>query len=198
MEANRRNYRHAWIFLTKRPERVIDWMAWAKGTMGMASQAAWFLHKAWLGVTVESNDQTFRLDHLKNIHTAVRFVSVEPMLTLVDIERHLDWLNWVICGGESGPGARPMHPDWVRSLRDQCVDAGTPFFFKQCGEWRESEITDKEYNRDGCKTERPVQYLEPTKYRDKALPTEMLKVGKKAAGRELDGRTWDQYPAGEE
>ncbi|WP_365817102.1 DUF5131 family protein [Desulfovibrio sp.] len=80
---------------------------------------------------------------------AKHFLSVEPMLGPVDLSRFLPWLNWVICGGESGPGARPMHPDWVRLLRDQCANAGVPFYFKGWGgtkkvpplldgrEWRE-------------------------------------------------------------
>ena len=82
-------------------------------------------------------------------------------------------LDWVIAGGESGPGARPMHPDWARSLRDQCVVAGVPFFFKQWGEFS------------------PVGYPDGV-----ADPAEHLwiRVGKKHAGRELDGRTWDEYP----
>jgi protein gp37 len=77
-------------------------------------------------------------------------------------------LDWVIAGGESGPGARPLHPDWVREIRDQCVDAGVPFFFKQWGEWRAGAAE------------------------------EFYRVGKKAAGRKLDGRTWDEFPIAKE
>lgn len=91
-------------------------------------------------------------------------------------------LNWVILGGESGPGARPLHPDWARGVRDQCVEAGTPFFFKQWGEW--------------------IQSKEPMDVRNKktgsfeTLPAEQcfVKVGKKAAGRILGGLTWEQFP----
>jgi len=74
-------------------------------------------------------------------------------------------IDWVVCGGESGPGARPMHPDWARSVRDQCVAAGVPFFFKQWGEWA------------------PFGDLNA-----------MRRTGKKAAGRLLDGREWNEYP----
>lgn len=106
----------------------------------------------WIGTTVE--DQTRadeRIPHLLKIPAKVRFLSCEPLLGPVDIEfafpqtdpvllasmvtKPCEGVNWVICGGESGPNARPMHPDWARSLRDQCASAGVPFLFKQWGEW---------------------------------------------------------------
>lgn len=95
---------------------------------------AWPLPNCWLGTSIE--DQTAadeRIPHLLRVPAAVRFLSVEPLLGLVELSQ---WIvgkkcNWVIVGGESGPGARPMHPAWARSLRDQCVAAGVPFFFKQ-------------------------------------------------------------------
>lgn len=110
------------------------------------------LPNVWLGVSVE--DQKRADERIPDLHAtpaAVRFLSCEPLLGRVDICEHLDiwwnsttdtWirerpsrLHWVIAGGESGPKARPMHPDWARSLRDQCAAAGVPFFFKQWGEW---------------------------------------------------------------
>lgn len=94
------------------------------------------------------------------------FASVEPMLG--PIEARGDLPDWVIVGGESGPGARPMHLDWARSLRDQCADAGVPFFFKQWGEWVPKGPT--------------------------VTGPDMIKVGKKNAGRLLDGRTHDAMP----
>jgi len=98
-------------------------------------------------------------------------------------------LDWVICGGESGPGARPMHPDWARSLRDQCQTAGVPFFFKQKGEWQltsEREYMELEGNEKLISMDIPgaIGY-------QKAW---FRRVGKKNAGRVLDGRTWDEYP----
>jgi protein gp37 len=95
-------------------------------------------------------------------------------------------LDWVIAGGESGPGARPMHPDWARSLRDQCQASGTPFFFKQWGEWLPN---DQEYNCDpgGNDFEQRHQMVGDVA---------MCRVGKKKAGRLLDGRTWDEFPKG--
>lgn len=131
----------------------------------------WPLPNVWLGVSVENQamaDQ--RIPHLLKTPAAVRFVSVEPMLGPVDLTRWLrrsvssidyaqrvghgnqgaaDRLDWVICGGESGPRARPMHPDWARSLRDQCRAADVPFFFKQwgeyfvnpCNDWKDKNVT---------------------------------------------------------
>lgn len=91
-------------------------------------------------------------------------------------------LDWVVVGGESGPGARPMHPDWVRSLRDQCLAAGVPFFFKQWGEWcpkgQEPADTPVDVTRS--------VFLDPK--------VVMYRTGKKASGRLLDGRTWDELP----
>lgn len=90
-------------------------------------------------------------------------------------------LNWVIAGGETGPGARPCHPDWVRSLRNQCLVAGVPFFFKSWGKNKPLSFSDRE---DGLHT---LQEYPRCKY-------DFVKVGKKAAGRLLDGRTWDEMP----
>ncbi|MDD7813660.1 phage Gp37/Gp68 family protein [Mycobacterium sp. CSUR Q5927] len=98
------------------------------------------------------------------------------------------FLDWVVVGGESGRGARPMHPDWTRSLRDQCQAAGVPFLFKQWGEWAPVNHRDPTLDgqvsipyRPGCPDPYPLGWVR--------------RVGKKAAGRELDGRTWDQFPA---
>ncbi|GAV21582.1 DUF5131 family protein [Carboxydothermus pertinax] len=90
-------------------------------------------------------------------------------------------LNWVIAGGETGPGARPMHPEWVRSLRDQCQEAGVPFFFKSWGEYKPLPYSDR---GDGLHT--------LTEY--KGCKYDFVKVGKKNAGSLLDGRTWDEFP----
>ena len=91
-------------------------------------------------------------------------------------------LHWVIAGGESGPGARPMHPNWARTLRDQCQAASVPFLFKQWGMWRPASIHDR--------PARPAAYRE---LRPGRQP--VVRVGKHAAGRVLDGRTWDEFPA---
>ena len=91
-----------------------------------------------MGVSVENSDYLFRVDELREVPAAVRFVSFEPLLGPVgDVD--LDGIEWVIVGGESGPGARPMKQEWVRDIRDQCRSAGVPFFFKQWGGVRRKE-----------------------------------------------------------
>ena len=112
----------------------------------------------------------------------------------------------MICGGESGKDARPMHPDWARSLRDQCVAAGVPYLFKQRGEWTWTEpgqfrMPAKPFN-DRVAVMHPagmvaMTYLNPFDPFERGHPnwtTRIERVGKRAAGRELDGQTWDQYP----
>ena len=89
-------------------------------------------------------------------------------------------IHWVIVGGESGPGARPMHPDWARSLREQCQAAGTAFLFKQWGEWAPYDRS----RTNGAALATPYSLDEPLQH-----------FGKKVAGRLLDGRTWDEFPA---
>jgi protein gp37 len=92
-------------------------------------------------------------------------------------------IDWVIAGGETGPGARPMHPDWARSLRDQCLDAHVPFFFKSWGEWvRRHDLL---ASLPGMK-DRPWFSFDPD--------TSVCRVGKKASGRLIDGRKWDEVP----
>ena len=107
-------------------------------------------------------------------------------------------LDWVICGGESGPGARPVHPDWVRDLRDQCVAAGTPFLFKQWGEWQDGSDPDGKYsvvlNNGNHYLNTRLATQEERANWHKLKPTAMAKVGKKKSGRLLDGVIWDQYP----
>ena len=107
----------------------------------------------WMGVTVESQAYVDRIDHLRNTSAQMKFLSLEPLLSPIT-NLDLAGIDWVIVGGESGPGARPMDPDWVRDIRDQCLAAEAPFFFKQWGG-----------------------------------------TNKKKAGRELDGKTWNQMPA---
>ena len=114
---------HVFQVLTKRPERMLDYL-----------QDRLPLSNVWLGVTVEDQPADKRIPMMLQTPAAVRFLSCEPLLGAITIEG-LERLDWVICGGESGPHARRMHPDWARSLRDQCKAAGVPFFFKQWGAW---------------------------------------------------------------
>lgn len=112
------------MILTKRPQNLPDYLPtdWEDGYPNV-----------WCGTTVEHETEERRADSLHKIPAALRFLSCEPLLG--PINPALRGIGWVICGGESGPGARPMHPDWARSLRDQCATASVPFFFKQWGEW---------------------------------------------------------------
>jgi protein gp37 len=112
---------HQFQLLTKRSLRL--WQ--------LASDLPW-PENIWVGVTVETADYLERIDHLRQTGAAVKFVSFEPLLgPIPDI--NLEGINWVIAGGESGPGARPIEVDWVRNIREQCVEQNVPFFFKQWG-----------------------------------------------------------------
>lgn len=162
----------------------------------------WPLPNVWLGVSAEDQKRAdLRIPALLDTPAAVRFVSAEPLLGPIELIEHLGSapavggtaaLDWVIVGGESGPGARPMHPAWARSLRDECVSGGVPFLFKQWGEWLpvdRDQTTSKPtvtLALDGRDT-----YYAHRHHLDVAT---LARVGKRHAGRELDGRTWDQYP----
>jgi len=147
-------YQHIFIVLTKRPQRAVKWYR----KRGFTVEYYEPFPNVWLGVTAENQETANkRIPDLLKVPAAVRFVSVEPMLGAVDLlsipynslgalhkmnalngyggwgdyDRNKYKLDWVICGGESGPHARPMNPDWARDLRDQCKAAGVPFFMKQ-------------------------------------------------------------------
>ena len=136
-----------WQLLTKRPEGAAWWKSVWRGEFQEA------LARSWIGISVE--DQTWaerRLPWLRALGAFdVRFLSVEPMLGPIDLGKWLDHVDWVICGGESGAGARRLDPAWVKNLRDQCESRGVPFFFKQWGGVRKREngrlLEGKEYNQ---------------------------------------------------
>ena len=138
---------HRFQVLTKRSARLLK----------LAPSLPW-PRNVWMGVSVESQRFACRVDDLREVPAAVRFLSCEPLLGALDLD--LGGIDWVIAGGESGPGARPMNPDWICGVRDQCQESDVPFFFKQWGA----------HNADG------------------------RRVGKKRAGRELEGRTWNRMP----
>jgi len=118
---------HTFQVLTKRAERLAS----------LAANLHW-PPNVWVGVTVESEPYLRRIDRLREVPAAVRFVSFEPLLGPLG-ELALQGVDWVIVGGESGPGARPMRAEWARSIRDQCLAAGIPFFFKQWGGVRRTQ-----------------------------------------------------------
>jgi protein gp37 len=137
----RRARQHRFQILTKRSERLKE----------LGPKLSW-PDNVWMGVTVENRDYTFRMEHLRQSGATVKFISFEPLLSPIP-NIDLTDIDWAILGGESGPGARPMPCEWVIDIRDQCIIAKVPFFFKQWGG-----------------------------------------VNKKANGRTLEKRTWDQTP----
>jgi len=117
----RRAGQHQFQILTKRSRRLVrlnDRLDWAENI--------------WMGVSVENERYESRIDDLRQTDSKTKFLSLEPLLGPLP-RLNLDGIDWVIVGGESGPGARPMDPEWVLDIRDQCLKAGVPFFFKQWG-----------------------------------------------------------------
>ncbi len=146
---------HIFQVLTKRSQRMMQWTKEyvVKGRLP---------EHIWMGVSVENQDYVWRIEELQKVPAKVRFLSIEPLLGPVHFRaKDLRGIHWVIVGGESGPKARPMDPQWPRDIRDQCSKCDVDFFFKQWGA----------FNEEG------------------------ERVGKKEAGRTLDGKTWDAMPA---
>lgn len=185
-----------WLLLTKRPQNISQMLP------GAWRNEAW--PNVWLGTTVEHQAEADRrIRHLLAVPAKVRFLSCEPLLGPVDLRHLPSWaprdnfdalmsdgisdarIHWVIAGGESGPGARPMHPEWARALRDQCAAAGVPFFFKQWGDWMPRRQA-HELGVIGARTGHPWGLCQP----------DMAQVGKKRAGALLDGREHREIPHG--
>lgn len=120
-EVMRRAAWHRFQVLTKRSDRLLE----------LSPHLPW-ADNIWMGVSIEDRDYTFRIDHLRRTDAQIKFLSLEPLLGPLRRLR-LTGIDWVIVGGESGPGARPMDPSWVADIRNQCVKSGVPFFFKQWG-----------------------------------------------------------------
>ena len=116
-----RAYWHTFQILTKRSDRLVE----------IAKRLPWH-DNIWMGVSVENRDYTYRVEHLWKVPAAIRFLSVEPLLGPIP-RLPLQGIDWVIVGGESGPGCRKIESDWVRHIRDRCLAFGVPFFFKQWG-----------------------------------------------------------------
>ena len=200
---------HTFQVLTKRPGRMCSLLAdtafWGQvgaaarvydpSAEAMAAIEGRFLPNLWLGVSVETQKWApVRLGKLAATSVAaVRFASCEPLLGELDIRWWLArGLEWVIAGGESGPGARPMHPDWARSLRDQCRAAGVPFFFKQWGAFAPEADG---HDHGGIRLiDRRGQSWNRMEIPARSDAVRMRRVGKGRAGRMLDGRMWDEFP----
>lgn len=208
---------HTFQVLTKRPQRMATVLAgWAAQHEGSAyggpmwqdheyrwhESATWPLPNVWLGTSIESDRYAWRAHHLRATPAAVRWLSLEPLLgPLPSLD--LTGIDWVVAGGESGAKARPMHPDWVRDIRDRCQAASIPFLFKQWGAWIAYE--DSQYpllasqhghTIDGHDLPDAIGDHEPTSgwWWPENNRTVYRRVGKAAAGRTLDGRVWHQFP----
>lgn len=144
------------------------------------------LPNVWFGISCERQDEADeRVPLLARTPAAVRFVSVEPLLGPIRMAHLFSKIDWVIVGGESGPKARPMHPQWARDIHRQCDSAGVAFFFKQWGTWAPPDAVPPE--SWSCS----LVYI-PS---DVGLPDCMMRVGKKAAGRALDDKIWSEFPS---
>ena len=169
--------RHTFQVLTKRAQRLSR----------IAKRLPW-PDNVWMGVSVETDRYGFRANHLRQVPAAVRFISAEPLLGPLP-KLDLTDIDWVIAGGESGPGARPMHPAWAKDLRDRCNEEGVAFFFKQWGAWAPNgDPGAVPVTIDGVILGQMPLSPEPD------APVEMRRMGKGAAGRIMDGRTWNQMP----
>jgi protein gp37 len=224
---------HTYQVLTKRPERMADVVG--RLVKEGLSKGLRPPDNIWCGTSVENQEQADkRIPELLKVPAKIRFLSCEPLLGAVDLgqwifnrqaalnkmiygaaalnEEQADsyvakvGIHWVICGGESGPGARPMHPEWAYSLRDQCQDAGVAFHFKQWGEYEPYEedaqppFWNDQHGRciDGHwlnVLNAESGELNPGWHEDSLhSPYAFKRVGKHAAGRLLDGREWNEFP----
>lgn len=205
---------HTHMILTKRSERMRRYVATLPNRDDLVAQAALLtgaspsyadrvmhavrtpLANVWLGVSVE--DQTRADEHredFRNTPAAVKFVSYEPALGPVDWSGW-EFVNQIIAGGESGPKARPPHPDWFRSTRDWCAPNDVAFFFKQWGEWRARgghvPIATRKFQSHICYLDRDTGKCKP--YPNRFSDETMIKLGRKAAGRLLDGVEHNAFP----
>lgn len=162
-----------WLLLTKRPhlvKRLVPWEEWPSNV--------------WIGTTVEDQKWTDkRIPSLVDLPTENRFLSCEPLLGQIDIAKWLSSseIGWVIAGGESGHHARPTEPDWFYHLRDQCLKFNTPFHFKQWGNWAPIDSAEKQI---------------PRRTFMQGFSTPLGRYPRKISGRMLQGREWNEFPAG--
>jgi len=174
-----------WLLLTKRPENVLRMLPPLQNSKVLGAYTAMEVMtrpNVWLGVSVEDQKQADeRIPILLQTPAAVRFLSCEPLIENLG-ELDLTGIHWVIVGGGSGKGARPMQAEWAQSIRDKCQAAGVPFFFKQWGEFLPP-------NQDGSVRKTNGGTLQVLNCSDSTD-----RVGKKAAGRLLDGREWSEFP----
>lgn len=198
-----RTTQHTFMLLTKRPGNAF---------MYYHRNANWNTDNLtapniWLGVTVEDQEAADkRIPVLQSISAGKRFVSCEPLLSPVDLQLSKYNIDWVIAGGETGPKARPCHPDWIRSLRDQCKKANVPFFFKGWGEYKNGSdyvnyksqnhivLTNGEYARWDNNDWKSISAKYTAKQFNDLKPTVVSKVGKKLSGDVINGQQYHELP----
>ena len=206
---------HQFQILTKRPARMLSFYQSQSPHRTLTTETKHIIYSfpldnVWLGVSVEDQATADeRIPLLLATPAAVRFISYEPALGPIDLyiphamaatdprntNEHATVLDWVIAGGESGPNARPSHPDWFRAIRDQCAAAGVPFFFKQWGEWApETVISSVGAASRALYVERDGS-TRPAAFGTRGNAVTIQRNGKRAAGRLLDGKVHDEYPA---
>ncbi|WP_287369883.1 phage Gp37/Gp68 family protein [Oceanithermus sp.] len=167
---------HTFQILTKRPETMLSFLEKLRRDHGLGGEP-----NIWLGVSVESQEHLDRIEPLKQAPAAIRFVSFEPLLGPLDgLVPALSGIDWVIVGGESGPGSRPMHPDWARSILERAAEAGVMRFFKQWGDWVPDELV--------ARKNRPI-FTFPDGRR-------VVRVGKRAAPGHFFGEVVHEWPGG--
>lgn len=185
---------HFHVICTKRPERALIYFC-SLIDRGYQTQLGFVSNRLMLMTTAENQKMAnLRVPILLQIPGVLHGVSIEPQIGMVKFRKiwlmpdpewapgwQFEHLRWIVCGGETGPHARPMHPDWPRKPRDDCQAAGVPFYFKSLGEWLPFVCQDSRY-----KTHKMKQVFVEREA--------MNRVGKKAAGRLLDGRTWNEVP----
>jgi protein gp37 len=191
---------HIWLLLTKWPKQMRRFFEQYPAPRNF-----------WLGGSVPNQKAIWRIEELLQIRAAKRIVSLEPLLEWVLLPAWCNaecdmknpqgqcagcatsnnlGLDAIFAGGESGPNARPMHPDWARSIRGQCQASGTPYFFKQWG--RNAPIGRNQWGGWTTQTEEQIRWLDKTVW---MAGYEFVPIGKKRAGRLLDGREWNGFPS---
>lgn len=194
---------HTFQVLTKRPQRMYDFWQWCVNNhLRLADR--WPLPNVWLGTSVENQEYADeRIPWLVSTPAAVHFLSCEPLLGPIDLELSgknygrddlREMIDWVIVGGESGSKARPMHPNWTRSIRAQCEDAGVPFFFKQWGAWLPMQPTNMLYAYLHADTGKRHWHSQLGSWWQPFDGFLAKKIGKKKAGRLLDGKEHNAFP----
>jgi len=177
---------HIFQILTKRAERMDGFL---------------YPENVWLGVTVEKAKYKNRIDNLRKTNAKIKFLSCEPLLEDLG-ELDLNGIDWVICGGETGSNARPMHPDWVRNIQKQCKEQNVAFFFKQWGQWSLVYERDKGGTTNNYFNDTETEFYD--KYRRLNFAggcgfhgenvCYFKKVNKKTSGALLDGKEYKEFP----